>query len=77
MLSVDLKKQRIQLTMKIGGGKPEAQKKEERKEKEKEKNSNRNTNKNRSQNGKNQNDRRKNDRGHKGNSFFDGIKLDS
>ena len=77
VLSVDLKKQRIQLTMKIGGGKPEAQKKEERKEKEKEKNSNRNTNKNRSQNGKNQNDRRKNDRGHKGNSFFDGIKLDS
>ena len=77
VLSVDLKKQRIQLTMKIGGGKPEAQKKEERKEKEKEKNSNRNNNKNRSQNGKNQNDRRKNDRGHKGNSFFDGIKLDS
>ena len=77
VLSVDLKKQRIQLTMKIGGGKPEAQKKEERKEKEKEKNSNRNTNKNRSQNGKNQNDRRKNDRGHKGNSFFDDIKLDS
>ena len=77
VLSVDLKKQRIQLTMKIGGGKPEAQKKEERKEKEKEKNSNRNTNKNRSQNEKNQNDRRKNDRGHKGNSFFDGIKLDS
>ena len=77
VLSVDLKKQRIQLTMKIGGGKPEAQKKEERKEKEKEKNFNRNNNKNRSQNGKNQNDRRKNDRGHKGNSFFDGIKLDS
>ena len=77
VLSVDLKKQRIQLTMKIGGGKPEAQKKEERKEKEKETNSNRNPNKNRSQNGKNQNDRRKNDRGHKGNSFFDGIKLDS
>ena len=77
VLSVDLKKQRIQLTMKIGGGKPEAQKKEERKEKEKEKNSNRNNNQNRSQNGKNQNDRRKNDRGHKGNSFFDGIKLDS
>ena len=77
VLSVDLKKQRIQLTMKIGGGKPEAQKKEERKEKEKEKNSNRNNNKNRPQNGKNQNDRRKNDRGHKGNSFFDGIKLDS
>ena len=77
VLSVDLKKQRIQLTMKIGGGKPEAQKKEERKEKEKEKNSNRNNSKNRSQNGKNQNDRRKNDRGHKGNSFFDGIKLDS
>ena len=77
VLSVDLKKQRIQLTMKIGGGKPEAQKKEERKEKEKEKNSNRNNNKNRSQNGKNQNDRRKNDSGHKGNSFFDGIKLDS
>lgn len=77
VLSVDLKKQRIQLTMKIGGGKPEAQKKEERKEKEKEKNSNHNNNKNRSQNGKNQNDRRKNDRGHKGNSFFDGIKLDS
>ena len=77
VLSVDLKKQRIQLTMKIGGGKPEAQKKEERKEKEKEKNSNHNNNKNRPQNGKNQNDRRKNDRGHKGNSFFDGIKLDS
>ena len=77
VLSVDLKKQRIQLTMKIGGGKPEAQKKEERKEKEKEKNFNRNNNKNRPQNGKNQNDRRKNDRGHKGNSFFDGIKLDS
>lgn len=34
VLSVDEKKQRIQLTMKIGGGKPEAQKKEERKEKQ-------------------------------------------
>lgn len=77
VLSVDLKKQRIQLTMKIGGGKPEAQKKEERKEKAKEQHTARKNNGNRQQNGKNQNDRRKNDRGHKGNSFFDGIKLDS
>ena len=79
VLSVDLKKQRIQLTMKIGGGKPEAQKKEERREKEKqkEKSANRSNNGNRQQNGKKQNERKKNDRGHKGNSFFDGIVIDS
>ncbi|MGN0352356.1 MAG: Tex family protein [Roseburia sp.] len=85
VLSVDEKKQRIQLTMKIGGGKPEAQKKEERKEKERQKSQNaddgnRKNNGKRSQNGKNggknQNDRKKNDRGHKGNSFFDGIVIE-
>lgn len=73
VLSVDLKKQRIQLTMKIGGGKPEAQKKEERKEKS----ASHKNNGNRQPNGKNQKERKKNDRGHKGNSFFDGIVIDS
>lgn len=62
VLSVDEKKQRIQLTMKIGGGKPEAQKKEERKEKQEKR-----------QNKRSQGSRRNNDRGHKGNHFFDGI----
>lgn len=90
VLSVDEKKQRIQLTMKIGGGKPEAQKKEERKEKQAQRqnagknvkgengqggNRNQNNRGGKSQGNQNQGkrNRRNNDRGHKGNSFFDGI----
>lgn len=78
VLSVDEKKQRIQLTMKIGDGKTQAQKKEERKEKPV-KNQNTRKNVNGGRNGqagnKNQRERnrRNNDRGHKGNNFFDGI----
>lgn len=80
VLSVDEKKQRIQLTMKIGGGKPEAQKKEERKEKQVNRQNNRKDARNgkgqggnRNQNNRSQGSRRNNDRGHKGNHFFDGI----
>lgn len=80
VLSVDEKKQRIQLTMKIGGGKPEAQKKEERKEKQMNRQNNRKDARNgkgqcgnRNQNNRSQGSRRNNDRGHKGNHFFDGI----
>lgn len=89
VLSVDEKKQRIQLTMKIGSEKPEAQKREERKEKQAQRQSsgqnvrgrnnqnnsgnqgsNRNQGGNRNQRGYKQ---RNNDRGRKGNNFFDGI----
>ena len=66
VLSVDEKKQRIQLTMKIGGGKSEAQKKEERKEKQK-------TTKPAQKPKNGQRNRRNNDRVRKGNNFFDGI----
>ena len=66
VLSVDEKKQRIQLTMKIGGGKSEAQKKEERKEKQK-------TTKPTQKPKNGQRNRRNNDRVRKGNNFFDGI----
>ena len=70
VLSVDEKKQRIQLTMKIGGGKPEAQKKEEGKEKQAQR---RNNGKNVKNEKNSQRNRRNNDRGRKGNNFFDGI----
>lgn len=78
VLSVDEKKQRIQLTMKIGDGKTQAQKKEERKEKPvKNQNSGKNVNGGRNSQAGNKNqrerNRRNNDRGHKGNNFFDGI----
>lgn len=78
VLSVDEKKQRIQLTMKIGDGKSQAQKKEERKEKPvKNQNSGKNVNGGRNGHAGNKNqrerNRRNNDRGHKGNNFFDGI----
>lgn len=78
VLSVDEKKQRIQLTMKIGDGKSQAQKKEERKEKTvKNQNSGKNVNGGRNGHAGNKNqrerNRRNNDRGHKGNNFFDGI----
>ena len=78
VLSVDEKKQRIQLTMKIGDGKTQAQKKEERKEKPvKNQNSGKNVNGGRNGHAGNKNqrerNRRNNDRGHKGNNFFDGI----
>ncbi len=63
VLSVDEKKQRIQLTMKIGGGTPAAQKKEERKnEPRKEKMVK-----------KDQAPRRNERERRKGNNFFDGI----
>lgn len=78
VLSVDEKKQRIQLTMKIGGEKPEGAKKEERKEKQAQR-QNAGKNIKDGRNGQNSNknqgnrNRRNNDRGHKGNNFFDGI----
>ena len=69
VLSVDEKKQRIQLTMKIGGGTPAAQKKEERKnEPRKEKPAKKEYAPRRIEQ-----ERRNGREKRKGNSFFDGI----
>ena len=84
VLSVDEKKQRIQLTMKLGTGEPGAKKKEEKAPQKKadneQKNENRkNNNRNagdRKVNNKKQNNRNngnKNQNFKKGNNFFDGI----
>ena len=84
VLSVDEKKQRIQLTMKLGTGEPGAKKKEEKAPQKKadseQKNENRkNNNRNagdRKTNNKKQNNRNngnKNQNFKKGNNFFDGI----
>ena len=67
VLSVDEKKQRIQLTMKIGGGTPAAQKKEEKSVK---KDQAPRKNAKEKQNGRENRDGREN---RKGNHFFDGI----
>lgn len=73
VLSVDEKKQRIQLTMKIGGGKSEAQKKEERKEKPKQSAQKPKNGKSMKEGRNGQRNRKNNDRVRKGNNFFDGI----
>ena len=84
VLSVDEKKQRIQLTMKLGTGEPGAKKKEEKAPQKKadneQKNENRKNNNHnagdRKTNNKKQNNRNngnKNQNFKKGNNFFDGI----
>lgn len=73
VLSVDEKKQRIQLTMKIGGGKSEAQKKEERKEKPVQSAQKPKNGKSMKEGRNGQRNRKNNDRVRKGNNFFDGI----
>ena len=84
VLSVDEKKQRIQLTMKLGTGEPGAKKKEEKapqkkadneQKNENRKNNNRNAGDRKVNNKKqnNKNNSNKNQNFKKGNNFFDGI----
>ncbi len=84
VLSVDEKKQRIQLTMKLGTGEPGAKKKEEKapqkkadseQKSENRKNNNRNAGDRKTNNKKqsNRNNGNKNQNFKKGNNFFDGI----